>query len=169
MSYYTIKYGESLIDISSKLYGDISYVYDLLKWNTSINGISDTNIIGLELYYEPIVKSSFKPVVTEPKNIKKNVTISESQSVFDVSLQIYGTIEKAFDLIKLANISDINDTDLAGINFNYDFVGNKVTNYFNNRNLKIATIDKTNLGGWILETGLWDDSKKWKDDKNWID
>lgn len=154
MSLYTIKYGETLLDVSVKLYGDVTYVYNLVKWNSSLTSISDTNIVGLEIYYEPIIKSSFKPVVTDIKKVEKNVTITDSQTVFDVSLQVYGTIEKAFDLIKLASIDEIGEIELAGVNFSYEYIENKITNYLTNRNLIIATkYPNSNFTFRITESG----------------
>jgi len=109
MSYYVVKYGETLSDISVKLYGDASYVFELIKWNSTLSNISDVGIEGLNLYYEPIIKSAFKPVESVSSVVNKVVTIKENQSIFDISLQIYGTTERVFDVLKLSNKSDITD------------------------------------------------------------
>ena len=137
---YVIKYGESIIDVSVKLYGSVQYVFDLILWNPILENINNTAIVGLEIIYEPIIVSEFKPVVTDTKPIIKNVTIKENQSVFDLSLQIYGSVENVFDVLKLTGISDINEFENKGINFSYEYKPLKIPKYLSERNLSLATL-----------------------------
>lgn len=139
MSKYTIKYGQSIIDVSLILYNDISYVFNLINWNPAINNINSTSLAGIEIYYEPILVTDFKYVITDIKPIKKNVTIKDYQSIFDLSLQIYGTVENAFDVVKLAGVSDITETEMAGIIFTYDYIGTKIPKYLDSKKISIAT------------------------------
>ena len=137
---YIIKYGESIIDVSVKLYGSAQYVFDLILWNPILNNIDNASIVGLEISYEPIITSNFKPVVTDKKPIIKNVTIKENQSVFDLSLQIYGSVENVFNILKLTGISDINEFENKGISFSYEYNPLKIPKYLIERNLSLATL-----------------------------
>jgi hypothetical protein len=139
MSYYVVKYGETISDISVKLYGDASYVFDLIKWNSSLTTISDIGIEGLNLYYEPIIKSAFKPVTTSSNTVNKVVTIKEKQSIFDISLQIYGTTERVFDVLNLINKEQFTDK-IVGKSFSYVFENTNVPVYFNTKKVNVSTL-----------------------------
>ena len=145
MSNYTIKYGESVIDVSLKLYSNVSYVYDLIKWNPILDNVNNTAIVGLTIYYEPIIINTFKPVVTINKNLKKNVTIRQNQSIFDVSLQIFGTTERVLDVLKLGNISDINNQNLANISFEYDYEAAMIPKYIFEKRYIITTLKRKTI------------------------
>ena len=78
--------------------------------------------------------------MTDTKPIIKNVTIKENQSIFDLSLQIYGSVENVFDVLKLTGISDINEFENKGINFSYEYKPLKIPKYLSERNLSLATL-----------------------------
>lgn len=139
MSYYVAKYNESLSDISVKLYGDASYVFDLIGWNSSLISVSDIGIEGLNLFYEPIVKSAFKPVESASSVINKIVTIKENQSIFDISLQIYGTTERVFEVLNLTNKVELTDT-LVGSSFEYVYEKTNVPVFFSTKQINISTL-----------------------------
>jgi hypothetical protein len=136
MSYYTALYGETFIDVAIKLYSDSTYALSLANWN---NLEVDATITGLELYYEPVVKSNFKPVVTTNVITKKSVTIKENQSIFDVSLQIYGTTERVLDVISIAGLRSIDGTNIQGTTFEYEPIKSIASNYFEKSNINITT------------------------------
>lgn len=139
MSKYTIKYGESLIDVSLKLYGNVSYVFELIKINPEISSINDSNLTGIEINYNSVLKQPLIVTLKKINKVVKNVTISENQNIFDLSLQVYGSVEKVFDIIKLTGIENVNESDLKSIKFKYDYVPLKVPKYLNDKNIKIAT------------------------------
>lgn len=139
MSKYIVKYNESIIDISVKLYGSVNYVFDLINWNPLLIDINNGSIVGLELYYEPILISSFKSIEILNPAPKKNVTIKDFQSIFDLSLQIFGSVENVFDVVKLANIESINETENTGIIFKYDYLAFKTPKYLSEKNINIST------------------------------
>jgi len=147
MSKYTIKYGESIIDVSLKLYSNISYVYNLIKWNPILENINNESITGLEIYYEPILTNTFKPVVTTETILKKNVTIRQNQSIFDVSLQIFGTTERVLDVLKLGNISIINGQNLLNINFDYEYEATMIPKYILQKGYTITTLKYVTVDG----------------------
>lgn len=154
MNKYVIKYGESLVDVSLKLYGDISYVFDLIKLNPTLESIDNANIVGLEIVYNVIEKQPIIVAIKNTKTITKNVTIGEKQSIFDLSLQIYGSVENAFDVVKKANVESLNSVDIKGVSFNYDYVPLKIPKYLNDKKIIVST--KSNYIS--LENLVWDGS-----------
>jgi len=143
MNKYIIKYGESLIDVSLKIYGDISYAFDLIKLNSSITSINDTNLAGIEIVYNEIIQQPVIATIKPVEKIVKNVTILENQNIFDLSLQIFGTVEKAFSVVELTGVESINSNDLKLIKFKYDYIPLKIPKYLNDKNIKIATKSKS--------------------------
>jgi len=154
MNKYVIKYGESLVDVSLKLYGDISYVFDLIKLNPLLENIDNTNIVGLEIVYNAIEKQPVIVAIKNTKTITKNVTIGEKQSIFDLSLQIYGSVENAFDVLKKANVESLNSVDIKGVSFNYDYIPLKIPKYLNDKKIIVST--KSNYTS--LDNLVWDGS-----------
>jgi hypothetical protein len=143
---YVIKYGESIIDVSVKLYSNVSYVYELIKLNPILQNINNESITGLEINYEPILTNTFKPVVTTETILKKNVTIRQNQSIFDVSLQIFGTTERVLDVLKLGNISSINEQNLANINFDYEYEATIIPKYILQKGYTVSTLKSITTG-----------------------
>jgi hypothetical protein len=150
MSYYLGKNGQTIYDISIELYGDVSAVLTLLQWNDTITLTSDLS--GMNIYYESLVFDGFKPVVTEEKSNKKTVTIKSNQSIFDLSLQIFGTVERVFEV---GNLS----TNLEGVNFSYEYENTAVASYFYNKKISVSTLYKIDTSYriiWDGEYNIWD-------------
>lgn len=158
MPNYTIKTGESIYDVSVKIYGDISYSIDLIKLNPDLVNLNNADISGLTIAYEIIEKTDFKPVKVVTESTQKLVTIGENQSVFDLSLQMYGSLDEVFKVISLSGVENLNDNEIKGVTFNYDYVNGIVQNYFNDKNIKIATKNPNSLNYIIDQYGniIWD-------------
>jgi hypothetical protein len=150
MSYYTITYGQSLIDVSVKLFDDASYTFDLINWNSSLVGIDDADLQGLEIYYEPIVKSGFKSVVTSDIIPLKSVTIKQGQSIFDVSLQLFGTTERIFEIVDFTGVVNL-DSEIVGKSFSYVFENKDVPTFLNTKGINLATATITESGDFIWD------------------
>lgn len=150
MSYYLVKYKETLSDISVKLYGDASYVFDLIKWNSSLSTIADVGIEGLSLYYEPIIKSAFKPVASINGLTTKLVTIKENQSIFDISLQVYGNTERVFDVLPLINKKKVTDV-IVGSYFSHVFEKTNITIYLNDKKVNLSTLSLFASNSFLLK------------------
>lgn len=159
MNKYTIQYGESVLDVSMRLYGTIAYAIDLVRWNPILDNINNSNISGLEISYENILKSNFKPVVTKESVIKKNVTINDFQSLFDVSLQIFGNISRTFDVVKLSKSENINDTSTTGKTFEYVYEDTKFPKYFLDKGVILSTKSPSQTTGFVIDENgnvIWD-------------
>ena len=144
---YIGKNGQTIYDISIAIYGIIEPVFKLLEWN-NINLNSDLS--GLELYYEPVVFDGFKPVETIEENLKRLVTIKENQSIFDVSLQLFGNLESVF---KLGNL----DTDLTKTTIEYEINKTSVPTYFYDKKINLSTLYVVSEGVvWDGTFIIWD-------------
>ena len=70
-----------------------------------------------------------------------NYTIKEGQTIFDVTLQLYGDVSKVYELIKLnpTQIGSILERNLMGKTITYDIQDNDIANYFSTNSIIIAT------------------------------
>lgn len=144
---YIGKNGQTIYDVSIAIYGTIEPVFKLLEWN-NINLNSDLS--GLELYYEPVVFAGFKPVETVEENLKRLVTIKENQSIFDISLQLFGNLESVF---KLGNL----DTDLTKTTIEYEINKTSVPTYFYDKKINLSTLYVVSEGVvWDGTFIIWD-------------
>lgn len=159
MNKYTIKYGETLFDVTINIYGKIDYIFNLIELNPILGNITNTGISGLEINYEPIVVTDFKPVSTTSINNNKSVTIKENQSLFDVCLQIFGNIEDVFLIIQNSDVENINDTSIKGIKFNYEYNKTKFAKFFLENSYVISTLKETTeaqtVGFLLQENGYY--------------
>lgn len=70
----------------------------------------------------------------------KNSTIKDSQTIFDLSLQLYGSIENVFDIIINNNsIADIHHQALAGMVIEFEEQSTDLPVYFKTKGITIAT------------------------------
>jgi hypothetical protein len=101
---YKVLDGETLQDVSVKLYGSIEYQYLLLNDN-NIN--ISTNISGLTLKYNDSL-ISFVPNNVQANNVisttQNSVIGVDGQSIFDVAIQTQGTMENVIELMDSNNI-----------------------------------------------------------------
>lgn len=77
------------------------------------------------------------------------IKIVESQSIIDVVLNYYGTIEPLFNFVKSNSLGSIDVILLAGQEIEIDetLIGDSaVVNYFNKNNFLVATSDEIEIG-----------------------
>lgn len=115
---YTIKQGQSIFDVAVDIYGDISYTIPLIVSNPELEDVSNTDIAGMIIEYEEPTPTPFKPVKIVETTVFNSVTIGKDQTVEDIALQLYGTIERVFDVINLAGVDNIS-SDATGITIRY--------------------------------------------------
>lgn len=71
---------------------------------------------------------------------QKYVTIKDEQTIFDLSLQLYGTVEMVYKLIQdNPQISDIHFQGLQGLTVVYDEQNTDVTKYFSTNKKSLST------------------------------
>lgn len=67
--------------------------------------------------------------------------IKEGQTIFDVTLQLYGSVSRVYDFIKLnpTKIANILERDLVGKEVEYEVQDNETANFYKDNNIIIAT------------------------------
>lgn len=144
---YIGKNNQTIYDVSIAIYGTIEPVFNLLEWN---NIALNADLSGLQLYYEPIIFNGFKPVETIEENNKRLVTIKENQSIFDISLQLFGDIESVF---KLGNL----DADLNKKTIEYEINKTSVPTFFYDKKISLSTLYAINKNAvWDGTFIIWD-------------
>ena len=120
-----IRDGQNIFDAALQNYGTIEQIFDLID-NNSLTLNSDLNS-GMELNYDlslgnNVIKKYIKDNNISPnnygssfdffniyienyKNTDIDDSIKEGQSIFDITLQYFGTLEKIFDLLDSNNLN----------------------------------------------------------------
>jgi hypothetical protein len=88
--------GQSIFDIALYCYNDATLVYNLISENSIITDIN-MNLTGLNLVYTPIEIIKYE-AKENPNKVNQLVTIRKEQSLFDLSLQYYGSVDNVYDL-----------------------------------------------------------------------
>ena len=68
---------------------------------------------------------------------KKIVTVKDEQNLFDLSLQLYGTVEKALDIVWDNELQDVHQKKLTFIE--YEEQKTDVPTHFRTKNITVAT------------------------------
>jgi hypothetical protein len=106
--------------------------------------------------------------------MSKNYKILSNQSIIDVSIEVFGSIDAVFDIMKENNYSyDLQKDPAISTNItlpeNTDYDNKLIQNYFTKTKQNITTSQpelNIPVQYWILNTGFWDDSGLW-DDLGW--
>lgn len=130
--------GQDIFDIALICYNDASLAYTLISENSNITDIG-MDLTGLTLVYTPKEKVKYD-AKENAKKVNKVVTTLTNQSVFDLSLQHYGSIDFVYDLIQNNSFLDsvlsdeINGNSLSSIE-----IKNYVNNYYSKNNIDLGT------------------------------
>jgi hypothetical protein len=124
---YLAKYGDTIFDVALIAYQDASLAYQLIKENPAIESI-DSDLTGILITYTPQIITT-KEVIKTPSVIKRSVTISSDQSVFDIALQYFGGAENVYSFIKSNGLESIL-SDPTGLELNYQVNKTFVPEYF---------------------------------------
>lgn len=103
----------------------------------------------------------------------KIITVMDRQSIWDIAVQEYGSIDGVKQLI-IDNPTKCNFE--TGIDIGTKLIisqkqmNQKVYDYFNNKKINPATaVDVVYNPAWILASGYYNDSNWWIDNALWID
>lgn len=135
----TVNSDQTIFDLAILAYGDASRAYDLIIENPSLLSSLNDELTGLTLTYTPSIKTR-KEAVIIVKSIKKDVTISQDQTLFDLSLQYYGSAESVYQLIaENTQINSLISLDYVGTVLNYTENLTTIPTYFKTNRINIAT------------------------------
>ena len=130
-----IKDGQSIFDIALIAYQDASRVYDLISTNPieNINSV----LTGITVNYtesRPLQNEIF----VSQKSPNKPIIINFTQSIFDVAIQYYGSVENVYSFIKENGLENIKSNPV-GTKLKYTINNTYVPIYFRSINKNIAT------------------------------
>ena len=133
-----------LFNICLDTYGQIDYLFKLMSDNnqSDINAIIPTNTV-IEFdnefkIFNPIIISNIKTnVIIDPVS---EYTVRTNQTIFDLSLQLYGNINQIFKIISDNTNGRLLD-NLKGKSINFTSPGFQMTNDFLKYNTIIVTGD----------------------------
>lgn len=129
--------GQTIFDIAL-LSGNIENVYTIIQDSGLDVGIS-SDFTGETLTYTESEQQKKEAVKLE--NVKqKVVTIRKEQSIFDLSLQYYGSVEKVFDLIQNNSFIDsVVDDEFSKNVLNYTELNTAIPLFFRTNNFILGT------------------------------
>ena len=135
----TVREGETIFDIASRYYSDVSSAVSIMILN-DISNLS-SNIIGDEIVINNQVKAStiITPVAPVATTLS-NITVKERESIFDVALRYYGDVSNVIALVlDNTDIKNVN-TRIHGLNMEIAPVNeNTYVNFYNIYNAKLRT------------------------------
>ena len=125
LSEYPVKQGETIYDVANRTYGSTDYVYKLIQDNGISNIDFDFSLNpGKVLTWDPSFKVLQAVDVASAPSVPvspiKTIKALYGQSIYDLCLQAYGTLDFIFKFIQENQISNINDTNLSGNTFIFD-------------------------------------------------
>ena len=161
MTELKLLYNQDIFDVANKNGYTIDNVFKILTENpfiTSINYDLNTNPGRVIVYDETFkVKSpqSLYQIVSVSDNPNRILISKDNQSLFDVALMTIG-IENVMKLLYNNNISNINNTILEGILFNFSVLDIKDKGFYI-QNFKITTGESkdTNIYYLLKEDGFY--------------
>jgi hypothetical protein len=133
-----VKQTQTIFDMALLAYNDASMVYDLIQDNSNIENIL-TDVVGLDVVYTPVKINKFE-ADSNSKKLNNVVTIKSEQTIFDLSLQHYGDVEKVYDLVHDNDfIDNVLTTDIVGETLTLRDVKNYVTDWYVKNRVSVGT------------------------------
>ena len=126
IQYTLIDSGASVLDMVGRLYGDLGLTYKFLQDNSFIDNINAdlTLFPGYNVVYDDSLTNTTPPRLNftlPPAN--PNILTWQSQpeqSLYDICLQTYNTLDQLYKLISDNNIDGLNGGWAPGTQFNFD-------------------------------------------------
>lgn len=159
MANYLINSSQNIFDVVNNTIRDFNAVYPLLQNNNISQLLAPINGLNINYIQPPftpptVSSSTYKPVT--------NTTVFTSipnQSVYDVVLQTYGDLNKAYKLMQDSGFANINYYPLPNTNFTYDKTLQKdaiFAAYLSKKGIVINTVTstKTSINYLLQENGF---------------
>ena len=140
---YLCKFGESIFDVAVKLYGSVDKAWKILDENSTLIADFNTDLEGITIIYDTAYKgTNIVPLVTirPPEvNLAQTYSPTDFQSIFDVTLQVYGNLSKVIEIVHNSTLNNINTDVKASDRFNYTLVDNSVVAWANKSGIVYQT------------------------------
>jgi hypothetical protein len=152
---YKVLEGENIHNLAIKLYGDVSYSLKLLNDNNL--DYSDSLSGRLIVYDSSIKETVLEPLIIAPiksKNMLQDYVSINGQSIFDVCLNLTGSLENVVNVFVNSNMTSLNNALNREFVFSYVKSSDPFVLYAERRNL----IFKTGLNLQQNKLGEFDNS-----------
>jgi hypothetical protein len=150
---------ENIYDMSIRLYGDMRGLPYLIGYASNID-----NAMSGDVDVEDVVFSDFVST-TEAVEEKVTFKVRENQSIYDLALQMGGSMSGLSSVIGKVTFLD---QDIRGTELDVVKNDDEQLNVIQSRGLVFAT-RAGEAGQWILKTNFWDDLGIWIDTETWND
>lgn len=144
-----ISNGQDIFDAVINTYGNLDLTYKLIQENPIIENIDvDLNTLpNLSVVWDEIFDVPPPAQIDSPKEVAPNfiskITAVQGQTLFDIGLMSYGTLDNLMKLLQDSQIDNPNSDNIAGHVFTFD-----------NREIVDYQIFKNYISsGYIINTG----------------
>jgi hypothetical protein len=148
MKRYIVTEGQSLMDVSMLVYGDISGMLTLIKDNDGISSLTEALIPGQIIVYNEsidLTEDNYTPLKAAQSSTRGKYIVSYGQTLMDVAIELYGDITGMLRLIEdNSSLRDINSDLQAGQVLKYDTsfaINEAVKTYFKARSVNTGEIN----------------------------
>lgn len=123
---YKTTQGQSIYDVVNGVYGSLDYFSQLLIENANLEAVAYTLIdeSAVEVEYDADVIRNKPPVIFRSTGaIATTITeypALDGQSVYDVAMMTYGSLDKLIELLNDSSFGSTNNTNLGGVRFTFD-------------------------------------------------
>lgn len=118
---YASNYGESIFEVAVKTYGSSEYIFKLIEDNPSVfENLGSLTITGQVIIWDDAYKISSAGLVAVPVVNDAVIVGQWGQSLYDVCLQTYGSLNNLFVLMRDNEISNLNAQLLSQRVFTFD-------------------------------------------------
>jgi len=118
--------GQSVYDVVMSVYGSLDYIGQLLTENSNLAAIAYTltDEPAVDIEYDADVIRNKPPVIfrttTSEETTTQTYRAMDGQSVYDVALMTYGSLDRLIELVNDSGFGSTNNTNLGGAGFTFD-------------------------------------------------
>ena len=150
MSNLQVKNGQTIYDLLLITYGSLELTYKLIAENENITSIDfdfDSNpneVVSWDKSYVVSIPGQLERSATIVENNTGTIESADRQTVYDLCLMTYGSIDTLYKLITDNSINTVDDTSLSGLLLTFDktqVTDNIMLNYINKYGIVMCTGD----------------------------
>lgn len=123
---YRTQQGQSIYDVVIGVYGSIDHFAQLLTENAELATVAYTltDASAIDIEYDADVVKNKPPVIYRPSasttTTLRTYNGQDGQSVYDVAMMTYGSLDRLIELISDSSFGSTNNTNLGGVGFTFD-------------------------------------------------
>ena len=124
MTSFLAPYGSTIVDVVNRYYGSLDATYKFIQGNPSLDSLMSSLAVvpPLELVYDEtyyIAPSEVQNAAPAPPPAIQTIIAQRGQSLIDLVLQAYTTLDQTYKLLQDNGIPALTATDFFGVPFQY--------------------------------------------------